>query len=93
MEIYEVMLDSKQYAQLKSMLIGDRKGDLDGWRTLEIVLKESAKALDLLRFMTKQIFPEDENYFVRQIGRNWANIRLEKDCAFRIYKIKEEGIK
>ena len=28
MEIYEVMLDSKQYAQLKSMLIEDRKGDL-----------------------------------------------------------------
>ncbi len=49
MEIYKVMLDSKQYAQLKSMLIGDRKGDLDGWRTLEIVLKESAQALDLLR--------------------------------------------
>ena len=117
MEIYEVMLDSKQYAQLKSMLIEDRKGDLirkipingndlfcdmiheiyspviDGWSTLEIVLKESAKALDLLRFMTKQIFPEDENYFVRQIGKKWANIRLEKDCAFRIYKVKEEGIK
>ena len=117
MEIYEVMLDNKQYAQLKSMLIGDRKGDLirkvpinandlfcdmlheiyspviDGWSTLEIVLKESANALDLLRFITKQIFPEDENYFVRQIGKKWANIRLEKDCAFRIYKVKEEGIK
>ncbi len=117
MEIYEILLDSKQYALLKSMLNCDRRADLirkipingndlfcdmiheiyspviDGWSTLEIVLKESAKALDLLRFMTKQIFPEDENYFVRQIGRNWANIRLEKDCAFRIYKIKEEGLK
>ena len=116
MEIYEVMLDNKQYALLKSMLIGDRKGDLirkipisgndlfcdmiheiyspviDGWSTLENVLKESANALYLLRFMTKQIFPEDENYFVRQIGKKWANIRLEKDCAFRIYKVKEEGI-
>ena len=30
---------------------------IDGWSTLEIVLKESDKALDLLRFMTKQIFP------------------------------------
>ena len=114
MEIYEVMLDNKQYALLKSMLIGDRKGDLirkipisgddlfcdmiheiyspviDGWSTLEFVLKESANALDLLRFMTKQIFPEDENYFVRQIGKKWANIRLEKDCAFRIYKVKED---
>lgn len=28
MEIYEVMLDGKQYALLKGMLIGDRKGDL-----------------------------------------------------------------
>jgi len=65
----------------------------DGWSTREIVLNESADALNLLRFMTKQIFPEDENYFVRQIGRNWANIRLEKDYAFRIYKIKEEGLK
>ena len=111
------MLDNKQYALLKSMLIGDRKGDLirkipisgndlfcdmiheiyspviDGWSTLEIVLKESANALDLLRFMTKQIFPEDENYFVRQIGKKWANIRLEKDCAFRIYKVKGESTK
>ena len=117
MEIYEVMLDSKQYAQLKSMLVGDRKGDLirkipingndlfcdmiheiyspviDGWSTLEIVLKESANALDLLKFMTRQIFPEDENYFVRQIGENWANIRLEKDCAFGIYKAEGEGTK
>ena len=110
MEIYEVMLDSKQYAQLKSMLIEDRKGDLirkipingkelfydmiheiyspvtDGWSTREIVLKESADALNLLRFMTKQIFPNDDNYFVRQIGRKWANFRFEKDCALIIRK-------
>ena len=59
---------------------------IDGWSTLEIVLKESAKALDLLRFMTKQIFPNDENYFVRQIGRKWKNFRLEKDFALIIYK-------
>ena len=58
----------------------------DGWSTREIVLKESADALNLLRFMTKQIFPNAENYFVRQIGRKWANFRFEKDCALVICK-------
>ncbi len=58
----------------------------DGWSTREIVLKESADALNLIRFMTKQIFPNDENYFVRQIGRKWKNFRLEKDFALIIYK-------
>ena len=58
----------------------------DGWSTREIVLNESADALNLIRFMTKQIFPNDENYFVRQIGRKWKNFRLEKDFALIIYK-------
>ncbi len=66
---------------------------IDGWSTIEVVLKESADAPDLLRFMTKQTFPEDEDYFVGQIGKNRANIRFEKDCAFRIYKVKGEGTK
>ena len=60
----------------------------DGWSTREIVLSESADALNLLRFMTKQIFPNDENYFVRQIGRKWANFSFEKDCALIILKDK-----
>ncbi|MDE6549984.1 MAG: hypothetical protein K2M44_00555 [Clostridia bacterium] len=59
---------------------------IDGWSTLEIVLKESSDTLNLLRFMTKQIFPSDENYFVKQLGRKWANFRLKKDCALIIYK-------
>lgn len=58
----------------------------DGWSTHEIVLNESVDALNLLRFMTEQIFPNDENYFVRQIGRKWKNFCLEKDCALIIYK-------
>ncbi len=60
----------------------------DGWSTSEIVLKESVDALNLLRFMTKQIFKDDENYIVRQIGRKWANFRFEKDCALIILKNK-----
>lgn len=58
----------------------------DGWSTREIVLNESADALNLLRFMTKQIFPNDENYFLRQMGRKWKNFRFEKDCALIILK-------
>lgn len=61
---------------------------IDGWSTREIVLSESADALNLLRFMTKQIFPNDENYFVRQIGKKWKNFHLEKDCALIILKDK-----
>lgn len=53
----------------------------DGWSTFEIVLKESVKELDLLRFMTKVIFPEDEDYFVRQIG---GTFQCEKDFEFQI---------
>ncbi len=60
----------------------------DGWSTREIVLKESADAINLLRFMTKQIFTDDENYFVRQIGKKWKNFHLEKDCALIILKDK-----
>lgn len=40
----------------------------EGWSTLEIVLSESSDKLKLLRFMTKQVFYDDENYFVRQLG-------------------------
>lgn len=58
----------------------------DGWSTREIVLKESAEALNMLRIMTKQIFPNDEDYFVRQIGKKWKNFHLEKDCALIIFK-------
>ena len=43
----------------------------DGWSTLEIVLLESVDQLQLLRFLTKQIFPQDEDYFVRQIGKEF----------------------
>ncbi len=54
----------------------------DGWSTYEIVLKESIDELNLLRFMTKVIFPEDEDYFVRQIGQNF---QCKKDFGFQIF--------
>ena len=53
----------------------------DGWSTYEIVLKESVDKLTLLRSITKVVFPEDEDYFVRQIGKNF---QCEKDFGFQI---------
>ena len=35
----------------------------DGWSTYEIVLQESGKEIELLRFITKHVFPEDEDFF------------------------------
>lgn len=54
----------------------------DGWSTYKIVLKESIDELNLLRFMTKVVFPEDEDYFVRQIGQNF---QCKKDFGFQIF--------
>lgn len=53
----------------------------DGWSTYEVVLQESDDKLNLLRFLTKQVFPDDENYFVDQIGKKF---HCEKDFAFKI---------
>lgn len=53
----------------------------DGWSTYEIVLKEAGEELDLLRFITKAVFPEDEDYFIRQIGNAFC---CEKDFEFQI---------
>lgn len=53
----------------------------DGWSTFEIILQESDEQLDLLRFMTSVVYPEDCDYFVRQIG---SDFQCEKDFAFQI---------
>lgn len=53
----------------------------DGWSTVEVVLKESGEQLDLLRFLTSAVFPEDEDYFVRQIGRTF---QCSKNFEFQI---------
>lgn len=54
---------------------------IDGWSTLEIALSESDDKLKILRFMTKQVFPDDEDYFVRQIGKRF---QCKKDFALKI---------
>lgn len=54
----------------------------DGWSTFEIILEESVEELDLLRLMTKVVYPENEDYFVGQIGQHF---QCEKDFEFQIY--------
>lgn len=67
---------------LFSDMIGDISSPVtDGWSTYEIVLSESAEQLTLLRLMTKAVFPEDEDYFVRQIGQNF---QCKKDFGFQV---------
>ncbi len=61
----------------------------DGWSTLETMLKESTDELKLLRLMTKYIFSEDEDYFVRQIGKRMAEFQCPNDFAFIIYKVNQ----
>ncbi len=57
----------------------------DGWCTYEDIfftaLNEPDQQLDLLRFITKIVFPEDEDYFVRQIGKKF---KCNKDFDFQI---------
>lgn len=53
----------------------------DGWSTKEIMLRESVEELDLLRVLTKVVYPENEDYFVEQIGQHF---QCEKDFQFQI---------
>lgn len=53
----------------------------DGWCTFDMVLEEPDEKTELLKFMTKKVFPEDENYFVRQIGKKFY---CKNDFEFKI---------
>ncbi|MBE6875370.1 MAG: hypothetical protein E7496_01375 [Ruminococcus sp.] len=52
-----------------------------GWSTLEIALKESPEHLNLLRTLTREIFPDDEDYFIRQLGKKF---KCRKDFEIKI---------
>ncbi len=55
--------------------------EVTGWSTIEIVLEESHRELELLRLMTRAVYPKDEDYFVRQLGKR---LRCGKDFAVQI---------
>ena len=42
----------------------------DGWCTLQTLLDEPDEKLNLLRYITAFVFPEDEDYFVKQLEKN-----------------------
>ena len=35
----------------------------DGWSSLDCVMQESTEKIDFLKYMTKQVFPEEEDFF------------------------------
>lgn len=44
----------------------------DGWCTYDVLLNElDEKEIGLLKVLTGQVFPNDEDYFVRQIGKRF----------------------
>lgn len=58
----------------------------DGWCTYQELLQEleqesEDQQMDLLMFLTKQIFPNEEDYFIKQIGKPF---RCNKDFSFII---------
>lgn len=58
----------------------------DGWCTYKVLLQEleqehEDKQRDLLRFLTRQVFPGDEDYFIKQIGKNF---HCSRDFSFLI---------
>ena len=41
----------------------------DGWSSLDCVMQESTEKIDFLKYMTKQVFPKEEDYFLKQMGK------------------------
>lgn len=53
----------------------------DGWSSLDCVMQESTEKIDFLKCMTKQVFPEEEDYFLEQIGKE---LHCSKEFVIRI---------
>lgn len=73
------------YALLHDMIEEIYSPVEDGWSTLEIMLAESEEELELLRYITRQIFPEDEDYFIRQLGKRFhcqKNFEIKIELKF-----------
>lgn len=56
----------------------------DGWSTIEVVMEESKEELELLRYITKHILPNDEDYFVRQLGKDAEDFQCDEDFEIKI---------
>ena len=53
----------------------------DGWSSLDCVIQESTEKIDFLKYMTKHVFPEEEDYFLKQMGKE---LHCSKEFAMRI---------
>ncbi len=75
MKTFEVTLNGKQYAMLERMLCSYRARQLamnqciNGYDLFSDILHDICAPA--LKFMTKIVFPEDEDYFVRQMGKKF----------------------
>ena len=43
----------------------------DGWSTLEIIIEESANKIELLKYLTCYIYPNNKDYFFEQLGKEF----------------------
>ena len=55
----------------------------DGWSSLDCVMQESTEKIDFLKYMTKQVFPEEEDYFLKQMGKE---LHCSQGFAMRIIR-------
>lgn len=53
----------------------------DGWSSLDCVMQESTEKIDFLKYMTKQVFLEEEDYFLKQMGKG---LHCSKEFAMRM---------
>ena len=43
----------------------------DGWSTFEIMIEESVNKIELLKYLTRYIYPNNEDYFFVQLGKEF----------------------
>lgn len=43
----------------------------DGWSTFEIMIEESVNKIELLKYLTRYIYPNNEDYFLVQLGKEF----------------------
>lgn len=60
----------------------------DGWSSLDCVMQESTEKIDFLKYMTKQVFPEEEDYFLKQMGKELYDEEINSGASEKeIYEL------
>ena len=50
-------------------------------KSLDCVMQESTEKIDFLKYMTKQVFPKEADYFLKQMGKE---LHCSQGFAMRI---------